>query len=245
MKNRRNYYRMLHVQPDAPEDIIKASYRTLMQKLKMHPDLGGDEWNAALLNEAYSILCDSAKRAAYDAAFRRDYKVNQTPTKADASKSPRRDPRPEQSAVRPGQDDRLCPFCRTPKPVGFQYGNVRCCTRCASPLQTEFTWNVVGDSQRTLQRIVHHAPVMFFTTVTDPFGQRGTIDDLSPRGLKFQCSDPLADNRIIKIVCDALSATARVSYCRYSKADGRYKVGVEFLTLQFSKQSGIFLSEKT
>ena len=32
--NRRNYYRILHVQMDAPTEIIKASYRTCMQKLR-------------------------------------------------------------------------------------------------------------------------------------------------------------------------------------------------------------------
>jgi hypothetical protein len=41
MKNRRNYYRILHVQEDAPEEIIRTSYRTLMQRMRMHPDLGG------------------------------------------------------------------------------------------------------------------------------------------------------------------------------------------------------------
>ena len=66
MKNRRNYYRILHIQPDAPADIIKASYRTQMQKLKMHPDLGGDEWDASILNEAYRVLSHPEKRAAYD-----------------------------------------------------------------------------------------------------------------------------------------------------------------------------------
>ena len=65
-KNRRNYYRILHVQPDAPVEIIKSSYRTLMQKLKAHPDLGGDEWNAALINEACAVIIDPEKRAAYD-----------------------------------------------------------------------------------------------------------------------------------------------------------------------------------
>jgi hypothetical protein len=39
-QNRRNYYRILHVQPDAPMEVIRASYRTLMQKLRFHPDLG-------------------------------------------------------------------------------------------------------------------------------------------------------------------------------------------------------------
>ena len=64
--NQRNYYRVLYVQPDAPDEIIRASYRTIMQKLKAHPDLGGDEWNAAVINEAFGVLSDPDARAAYD-----------------------------------------------------------------------------------------------------------------------------------------------------------------------------------
>lgn len=64
--NRRNHYRVLHVQPDAPFEIIRASYRTLLQKLKLHPDLGGDHWNAALVNAAYQALSDPLRREAYD-----------------------------------------------------------------------------------------------------------------------------------------------------------------------------------
>jgi len=66
MKNRRNYYRLLRVQPDASLEIIKHSYRTLMQKLHHHPDLGGEEWNASNINMAYATLRDTKKRAAYD-----------------------------------------------------------------------------------------------------------------------------------------------------------------------------------
>lgn len=66
MKSRRNYYRLLRVQPDASLEIIKFSYRTLMQKLQHHPDLGGDEWNASHINSAYATLRHPAKRAAYD-----------------------------------------------------------------------------------------------------------------------------------------------------------------------------------
>ena len=40
MENRRNYYRILQVQPDAPVEVIKASYRALMRELRLHPDLG-------------------------------------------------------------------------------------------------------------------------------------------------------------------------------------------------------------
>lgn len=64
--NRRNYYRILHVQPDAPAEILRSSYRALMRHLEIHPDRGGDHWNAALVNEAYEVLSDPARRAAYD-----------------------------------------------------------------------------------------------------------------------------------------------------------------------------------
>lgn len=44
-----------------------------MQKLKAHPDLGGEEWNATVINEAYHILMDSKKRIEYDAIlFRKE-----------------------------------------------------------------------------------------------------------------------------------------------------------------------------
>lgn len=66
MKNKRNYYRILYVQPDAPSEVISASYRTLMQKLKQHPDLGGENWNASVINEAYRVLAHTEKRRAYD-----------------------------------------------------------------------------------------------------------------------------------------------------------------------------------
>jgi len=66
MKNKRNYYRVLQVQPDAPYEIIHASYRTLMKELKIHPDLGGEQSDAYLINEAYETLSDSVKRAEYD-----------------------------------------------------------------------------------------------------------------------------------------------------------------------------------
>ncbi len=64
--NKRNYYRILYVQPDAPMEIVQASYRTIMQKLKAHPDLGGDHWNASVINEAFEILIDPEKRRVYD-----------------------------------------------------------------------------------------------------------------------------------------------------------------------------------
>lgn len=66
LNNKRNYYRILHVQPDAPVEVIRASYRTLMQRLKQHPDLGGEHWNAILINEAHDALVDEDRRRVYD-----------------------------------------------------------------------------------------------------------------------------------------------------------------------------------
>ncbi len=61
-----DYYQLLHVLPDAPSPVIKASYRAMMQKMRHHPDLGGDLSRAQLLNEAVDTLCNPARRAIYD-----------------------------------------------------------------------------------------------------------------------------------------------------------------------------------
>jgi len=61
-----DYYELLQVHPTANISIIKKAYRTIMLELKEHPDLGGSEEKSKLLNEAYNILCDPAKRYEYD-----------------------------------------------------------------------------------------------------------------------------------------------------------------------------------
>jgi hypothetical protein len=66
MKNPRTHYHLLHVESDAPIEVIHASYRTLMKRFRLHPDLGGDHAQAVLLNEAYATLSDPGRRAAYD-----------------------------------------------------------------------------------------------------------------------------------------------------------------------------------
>lgn len=68
-RERRNFYRVLHLQPDAPFEVVRSNYRALMTKLRAHPDLGGEHWTAALLNTAYAVLRDPQRRAAYDRAL--------------------------------------------------------------------------------------------------------------------------------------------------------------------------------
>lgn len=66
MDNKRNLYRILHVQPDAPLEIIRSSFRTLMQTMKEHPDLGGDPLRARVIIHAYEVLSHPDKRKAYN-----------------------------------------------------------------------------------------------------------------------------------------------------------------------------------
>jgi molecular chaperone DnaJ len=65
---KRDYYEVLGVNRDADEEAIKKSYRRLA--MKYHPDRNPDNPKAEELfkeaKEAYEVLCDAAKRAAYD-----------------------------------------------------------------------------------------------------------------------------------------------------------------------------------
>src|SRR6266545_3786147 len=63
-----DYYEVLQVSPNADEEVIQAAYRRLT--MKWHPDRNpGDPFAVSqmkLLNEAYGVLSDPAKRREYD-----------------------------------------------------------------------------------------------------------------------------------------------------------------------------------
>ena len=63
----KDYYRIVGVQRDATQDDIKRAYRRLARRL--HPDVNKDPGAEARfkeLGEAYEVLKDPVKRAAYD-----------------------------------------------------------------------------------------------------------------------------------------------------------------------------------
>ena len=72
MTPRRTHYDVLQVAPDAGPEMIAAARRTLFSTMRKHPDLGGDGFEAALINEAHDVLADPARRAAYDEELRRE-----------------------------------------------------------------------------------------------------------------------------------------------------------------------------
>jgi curved DNA-binding protein CbpA len=243
MKNRRNFYRILHVQPDAPCEIIKASYRTLMQKLKQHPDLGGDDWNAAIMNEAYTILTNPEKRAAYDRQFL--HRVTTKHTQTGRQQHGREKQKQPKSAHRHNysKDSSRCPFCGTPKPVRFRYGNSGDCNHCNSPLKPVTRLRLAGKSRRAMQRTLHYTTIRYFTDAGEITGTTGNTRDLSPHGMKFSSNSRLEENQVIKITSDVLSAVARVTYCHQQHGERQYAIGVELLTLHFHERKGTFISE--
>ncbi len=60
-----DHYEVLQVHPRAEPDVIRAAYRILARKY--HPDMGGDAERMVAINDAWDVLGDPIRRAAYDA----------------------------------------------------------------------------------------------------------------------------------------------------------------------------------
>ena len=235
MKNKRNYYRILHVQPDAPQEIIKSSYRTLMHRLKQHPDLGGDHGNAALINEAYAVISDPRKRAEYDRTFLRA-NVAQT-----TSASPRKQSKEHQPAVQES-----CAFCGTPHRYGRTPRQDAVCGKCASPLKGFEITRFEKSCRRMVDRIAKQIHLVFYTAWPQKKGYTGVVQDISPRGMQFVTEKSPKRGMRIKVECETCTAVARITnYEKRSSVSGVvWVVGVEFVTILFSETRGSFISMK-
>ena len=66
MAQRKNYYEILGVEPDASNDVIKSAYRKLARKY--HPDIAGESGVEKFkeVTEAYETLSDETRRKRYD-----------------------------------------------------------------------------------------------------------------------------------------------------------------------------------
>jgi len=59
-------YEVLQVHPRAEPEVLRAAYRVLARKY--HPDHGGDARRMITLNDAWDVLGDPVRRAAYDSS---------------------------------------------------------------------------------------------------------------------------------------------------------------------------------
>jgi hypothetical protein len=242
MNNRRNYYRILHIQPDAPDLLIKASYRTLMQKLKMHPDLGGSHWNAALVNEAYAVLSNPVKRHHYDRKLLEvlsQSRFHKEEIAKDKNGVYSNSSNPSQQQL----ISHYCPFCKTPYQPDQQYLRSSVCFECRSPLQSNKEGELVENHHRLLERKAIEAVVSYY----DYWPQSpalGKIRDISPKGVCFTVNHMINTQSILKLECVRFQAIVEVVHCDFKAQDRDlpYAIGAEFLTVHFEQPKGGFLS---
>lgn len=230
MKNRRNYYRVLHVQPDAPREIIRSSYRTLMQRLRMHPDLGGNDKEAAIINEAYAALTNPDNRAAYD-------KTRQAPERGGASSDAGGE------AVHPQpQAQSKCVFCLSVHGFNQTIPTEAFCGDCRSPLRQIEHLHMEDQGRRAIVRVQKNHPITFYTRWPQLEPCSGITDDISMNGMKFRSSTPLALGQTVKLDAQILKAVASVTYS--SQERSAWAVGVQFITLCFEQSRGSFITEQ-
>lgn len=223
MKNRRNYYRILQVQPDAPTEIIRASYRTLMRELKKHPDLGGPTWDASVVNEAYETLSDPACRAAYDEElFLRYTKQTGAYTKLPVTPV-------------------ICPICKRPLSRKANPGEL--CPACQTPLQSEEPSAVPQAKPRSIERIMKTDNISYYSAWPGK-AEEGRMIDFSPKGMRFICSERITPETVLKISCALFQASGTVTNSSEEVSDGKkcYAVGVCFIAVRFADARGTFLS---
>lgn len=256
MKNRRNYYRILHVEPDAPTAVIRASYRAILARLKVHPDLGGDHAQAVLVNEAFATLGDPVRRAAYDRTISQPTQMRGRMAQAHAAASSNARQKPEPPKGKLG-----CGFCGAPYVVGDADRPESTCSACGSPLfaarrQSARAGTVGGEapdraapagngrSRRALERAPRSMRLTFRLPASRHVAWFGTTEDISPNGMRFVAQAELQIGDRLQIECDFCRAVAVVKTSQPAPAAGRgYSYyGVEFLTLRLARQRGGFVS---
>jgi curved DNA-binding protein CbpA len=238
MQNRRNYYRVLHVQPDAPVEIIRTSYRTLMQRLRMHPDLGGDHWNAAIINEAFETLSDPVKRAAYDLTLRQRGRA-----------SPEHEAAATQGLLPlPGLawSTRACAFCGTTHTAREASLPGSACASCGSPLYPAVKLQLEGATRRALDRFPRTMTVTYCLTWPATRQFQGLTEDLSIAGMRFTTDLQLVLDERLRLDCDFCSAVGvvRNAHLRLRLARRTWHIGVEFLTLRVKHPRGSLVSRE-
>jgi len=261
MQNRRNFYRILHVQPDAPPEVIRTSYRTLMQRLKMHPDLGGDHWQAALVNEAFATLRDPEKRAAYDrmlagspAGPPKDRAPGAGPRPATAA--PDAPPPPPAAAVqaatpawpacRAARATNACAFCGESQSAQDAMEPAAVCWRCDSPLFPTAKHRRETGSGRALDRMPRSIAVTIHLSGSGPQAFGVTTEDISINGARFTSAVELAAGHLLKLDCAFCTAVGIVRHAQVEPESRppRWHIGVEFATLLIKQPRGAFVSTR-
>ena len=257
--NRRNYYRILHVQPEAPPEVIRASWRALLGSARMHPDLGGEHEAAALINEAYAVLGDPARRRAYDRTYDPS-RMRATLSRPAAAPAPGRTagpagpvragaPGPAASAapVAGGGPDawraeRRCPLCRAGLPVPLR-ADARC-ARCDAPL-APVPVPPPGERDAHGRRAARRRDRDDEATVVPAIGAPGIaarLVDLSMGGAALSARAPVAPGSVVRVLLPTLDAVARVVACEGGRPGWRLRV--QWLSARPLASRGVYLAAR-
>lgn len=227
VKNRRNYYRILNVQPDAPPEVIRSSYRTMMQSMRMHPDLGGDTTTAAIINEAYHTLIDERQRRVYDREHRDSDWARHT-HRFHAG----------HATVQEGAG--RCHFCRFVHVSAAFAEPPECCVNCRSPLGLLRLPEPESNDRRRMLRLSRRFEMNFFTHWPQAAPCHARTRDVSPAGVCFHCASALAPGQMLKVESELLDAVACV--VRSTLHHSEWEVGARFLSVRFAHSRGSFVA---
>ncbi|MBT8099981.1 MAG: DnaJ domain-containing protein [Gammaproteobacteria bacterium] len=249
--DRPNYYDVLHVSRSAPEEVIRSSYRAMMQQLKNHPDLGGDPATASLINEAYAVLTNASRRAEYDARLDlMDVFANGVGDRpgdvAETSESAAAAGEEEAPAQRIINPYKQCAFCEAAHGHGQVIEANALCESCGSPLAVAENRRMESSDQRAVARIDKQQNVRFFTHWPQREGFAGQTEDISLNGLRLVTGHDLVAGQCIKIISNVVEAVGNVTHCNWSRRRWKTKcvAGVSFVTLRFPQPVGGFVSQR-
>jgi hypothetical protein len=250
---RRNLYRILHVQPEAPTEVIRASYRTLMSALKAHPDLGGDTEGAARINHAWSVLGDPEQRRAYDLqlgeAARPAHRGNR---QAGASQGRGASAPPSHRAAQgggasaapfmPEAAGRRCAFCM--HDLGARAAVDPVCPACGSPLQAPPAPHGRVETSGG-RRSPRFASKQAASVRLAPTGGNWSmsVQDVSLAGCGLCSPVPFAAGDVLRIVAESFDGVAHVVSCRPDGGRG-WRVHARWVRLRPLRAAGSFVSAR-
>ena len=217
-----DYYRVLHVTPDAPVGVVHASYRTLLERARA---AGLPAADVALLDAAYAVLGDRERRAVYDAEL--------TTVR----------PRVRPDGAQADTASPSCLFCGAPHDLQRKLASDDECGDCSSPLFPAERHRLEYLGQRVINRVPKRRAIEIRVTWPQPAPYVGEMRDLSLNGMAFVAGVRLEPNQIVRVDCTELRALGRVAHVeRDAESSERWSTGIEFLTLRFRLLRGSFVS---
>jgi hypothetical protein len=224
-------------------EVIKASYRSLMSKLKAHPDLGGDHELAILINQAYAVLSDPKKRKQYDETILSNTNQRSADSlfNVNAYSSNGFFNERESNKAYAAKAQHSCLFCGTE--LKFLAQRMRHCSNCGSPLNQM----LIPDRQRELigrrrvPRVAKTGDLIIYPSWPHA-GYTALLRDLSPSGISLLTEYNACPGQTLKVSSSSLNAVTRVISV-HSNGKLLFIRGA-FLTSEFTNKTGVFVAEK-